>query len=108
MRPVESDQGNPTTSTTERPLRICVVFDDDTSASSAEVLIRHLASEYECDTHSFHIDELDRPAPVVAVARSASDADILDAGHFALDEQAGEVIRLTAAFMRKLRETGIK
>ena len=28
--------------------------------------------------------------------------------HFALDEQAGEVIRLTAAFMQKLWETGIK
>jgi len=37
-----------------------------------------------------------------------AEVHILDAGHFALDEQAGEVIRLTAAFMQKLRETGIK
>jgi len=37
-----------------------------------------------------------------------AEVHILDAGHFGLDEQAGEVIRLTAAFMQKLRETGIK
>jgi len=37
-----------------------------------------------------------------------AEVHILDAGHFALDEQAGEVVRLTAAFMQKLRETGIK
>ena len=45
-----------------------------------------------------------------AYRKDVPDAEvhILDAGHFALDEQAGEVIRLTAAFMQKLRETGIK
>ena len=32
-----------------------------------------------------------------------AEVHILDAGHFALDEQAGEVIRLTEAFMQKLR-----
>ena len=32
-----------------------------------------------------------------------AEVHVLDAGHFALDEQAGEVIRLTEAFMRKLR-----
>ena len=37
-----------------------------------------------------------------------AEVHILDAGHFALDEQAGEVIRLTSAFMQKFRETGIK
>ena len=37
-----------------------------------------------------------------------AEVHILDAGHFALDEQAPEVIRLTAAFMQKLGETGIK
>src|SRR6266576_2878843 len=37
-----------------------------------------------------------------------AEVHILDAGHFALDEQAGEVIRLTAAFMQGLRETEIK
>jgi hypothetical protein len=76
VRPVKSDQGNPTTSISERPLRICVVFDDDTSASSAEVLIRHVASEYECHRQSFSFDELDTPAPGVAAARSASESDI--------------------------------
>ena len=38
----------------------------------------------------------------------SAEVHILDAGHFALDEQGGEVIRLTATFMWKLRETGIK
>ena len=37
-----------------------------------------------------------------------AEVHILDAGHFALDEQADEVIRLTAAFMQKLPETEIK
>ena len=54
------------------------------------------------------------PSFVVAGAEAyrkdvpGAEVHILDAGHFALDEQAGEVIRLTAAFMQKLRETGIK
>jgi pimeloyl-ACP methyl ester carboxylesterase len=34
----------------------------------------------------------------------AAEVQILDAGHFALDEQAGEVIRLTEAFMQKLQK----
>jgi len=34
----------------------------------------------------------------------SAEVHILDAGHFALDEQAGEVIRLTAAVMRRLPE----
>jgi pimeloyl-ACP methyl ester carboxylesterase len=37
-----------------------------------------------------------------------AEVHILDAGHFALDEQADEVMRLTAAFMQKLQATGIK
>ncbi len=37
-----------------------------------------------------------------------AEVHVLDAGHFALDEQAGEVIRLTTAFMRKLQESGVK
>jgi pimeloyl-ACP methyl ester carboxylesterase len=37
-----------------------------------------------------------------------AEVHILDAGHFALDEQADEVIRLTATFMQKLPETGAK
>jgi hypothetical protein len=74
--PVSADQASPPAGATERPLRICVVFDDDASATSAEVLIRQVASGYECDTRSFRFAELDRPTPVVAAARSASDSDI--------------------------------
>jgi pimeloyl-ACP methyl ester carboxylesterase len=54
------------------------------------------------------------PSFVVAGAEAyrkdvpGAEVHILDAGHFALDEQAGEVIRLTAAFMQKLWETGIR
>jgi pimeloyl-ACP methyl ester carboxylesterase len=54
------------------------------------------------------------PSFVVAGAEAyrkdvpSAEVHILDAGHFALDEQADEVIRLTAVFMWKLRETGIK
>jgi hypothetical protein len=71
------DQRNPKTEATERPLKICVVFDDDVSASSAELLISHVASNYECETRTFRFDELDRPTPVVVAARSASSSDIL-------------------------------
>jgi len=58
-------------------MRICVVFDEDASAHSADVLIKHLASDYQCDTQLFRFDELDAPAPGVAAARSAADTDIL-------------------------------
>jgi hypothetical protein len=74
---VEPAQANPGKSGSERPLRICVVFDEDESAQSAEVLIRRVASNYECDRQSFRFDELDRPAPVLTAARSVSNADIL-------------------------------
>jgi hypothetical protein len=61
----------------ERPLRICVVFDEDTSATSAEVLITRVASDYECATQYLCFDELSRPKPGVAAARRVADADIL-------------------------------
>lgn len=77
MRPVGADQVCMPAVATERSLRICVVFDDEDSAWSAELLIRHVASGYDCEKQSFSFDELDRPAPVMAAARSASDADIL-------------------------------
>ena len=41
---------------TEQPLKICVVFDDDVSACGAQVLIRHVASDFACDTQSFRFD----------------------------------------------------
>jgi hypothetical protein len=75
--PVSADQTSRPAGATERPLRICVVFDDDDSAQSAEVLIRHVASDYECDQQSFSFDELDSPAPGVAAARSACNSDII-------------------------------
>jgi hypothetical protein len=71
----ESD--NAPTPDSERPLRICVVFDEEASAQSAEVFIRHVASDYLCDMQSFRFDDLDSPAPGVAAARSAADTDIL-------------------------------
>jgi hypothetical protein len=41
------------------------------------VLIKHVASDFRCDTQSFQFDELEPPAPGVAAARNASDTDIL-------------------------------
>src|SRR5947209_2306829 len=38
------------TGASKRPLRICVVFDEDASARSAEILISHVASDCRCDT----------------------------------------------------------
>src|SRR5882724_12639677 len=71
------DPDKKATRVSERPMRICVVFDEDASAHSAEVLIRHIAADYQCDKQSFRFDELDAPAPGVAAARSAADTDIL-------------------------------
>jgi hypothetical protein len=76
-RPRPENPDNKTTRVSERPLRICVVFDEDASGRSAEILIRHVASDYQCDTQSFRFDELNTPAPGVAAARSAADTDIL-------------------------------
>ncbi len=74
-RPENPDQQ--ATCVTERPLKICVVFDEEASNQNAEVLIRHVTSDYQCDTQSFHFDELHTPAPGVAAARNAADTDIL-------------------------------
>jgi hypothetical protein len=77
MCPVGADQTSPPAGATERPLRICVVFDDDASAQSAEVLIRHVTTGYECERQFFSFGELDPPAPGVAAARSACNSDII-------------------------------
>jgi hypothetical protein len=77
MCPAANDQASAPAAATERPLKMSVVFDDDASAQSAEVLIRHVASDYECDWQSFSFDELDAPAPGVAAARSACNSDII-------------------------------
>jgi len=71
------DPVNPTARAAEHLLKIRVVFDDDNSARSAEVLIKHVTAELECDTQSFDFDDLDSPGPGLAAARSASDTDIL-------------------------------
>jgi hypothetical protein len=76
-RPRPGDSDNTPTRATERPLRICVVFDEDASARSAEVFIRHVASDYQCDTQSFRFDDLDAPASGVTAARSAAGTDIM-------------------------------
>jgi hypothetical protein len=77
MCPIGGDQANPPAGGTERPIRISVVFDDDASAQSAEALIRHVTSGYECDKQSFSFDELDPPGPGVAAARSACNSDMI-------------------------------
>jgi len=77
MCPSGADQASPLGAANERPLKICVVFDDEASSQSAEVLIRHVASDYQRDTQSFRFDELDPPGPSIAAARSACDTDIL-------------------------------
>lgn len=69
--------GKTATPKPEQPLKISIVFDDDVSARSAEVFIKHVASDFPRDTQSFRFDELDPPGPGVAAARSASDTDIL-------------------------------
>lgn len=77
MYPRFEDTGNPATRATDRPLKIRVVFDNDVSAHSAEVLIKHVTSGLEYDTRSFAFDDLDLPGPGIAAARDASDTDIL-------------------------------
>jgi hypothetical protein len=59
------------------PLKICIVFDDDASALSAEVLIRHTAPDLPCEVRLFAFDELDPPGPGVTAARTASNSDVL-------------------------------
>jgi hypothetical protein len=68
---------NPAGRETERPLRICIVFDDDASVRCAEALINHVASAYKCKAQSFSFEQLEAPAPGGAAARRACDADIL-------------------------------
>jgi hypothetical protein len=75
--PVGTGRANPPAAATERPIRVSIVFDDEASAESAEVLIRHVASNYECERQSFSFDELDAPAPGLAAARSACNSDII-------------------------------
>jgi hypothetical protein len=72
MHPRPEDPGNPTARATERPLKIRVVFDDDSSARGAEVLIKHVTADLECDTRSFDFDDLDSSGTGLAAARNAS------------------------------------
>jgi hypothetical protein len=72
-----ADKDNLITQPAARPLKICVVFDDDASERSAEVLIQHTAPDLPCDVQTFNFDELDPPGPGVTAARNASDCDIL-------------------------------
>jgi hypothetical protein len=74
--PRGADPASTPAAVTDRPLRICVVFDDDDSAWSAELLIRQVAAGYDSEKQSFRFDELEPPAPGVAAARGASNSDI--------------------------------
>ena len=60
-----------------QPVKICVVFDEEASVGNAEVLIKHVASNFGCESQSYHFDELDEPAPRAAAARFASATDVL-------------------------------
>src|SRR5882724_4405324 len=75
--PTPEDPVHQTARATERPLKIHIVFDDDVSARSAEVLIKHMTSDYECDTRSVAFEDLHSPGRGLAAARSAFDTDIL-------------------------------
>jgi hypothetical protein len=63
--------------TNERPLRICVVFDEPGSAGCAKSLVTKVASDYECDMRRYQFDDLDAPNAGIAAAREACDTDIL-------------------------------
>jgi len=63
--------------TTLAPIEICVAFDEEASARSADILIKHVVSDLEYDSQTFRFDELDPPGPCVAAARSASAMDLL-------------------------------
>lgn len=69
--------GNMKTQNSGRRLKICIVFDEESSARNAEVLIRHVTSDFECDTQLFKFDQLRSPQPRVKIARSTYNADIL-------------------------------
>ena len=60
-----------------QPVKISVVFDEEASVGNAEVLIKHVASNFGCESQSYHFDELDHPVPGTAAARFASATDIL-------------------------------
>ena len=69
--------GNMKTQDFGRKLKICIVFDEESSARNAEVLIRHVTSDFEYDTRLFKFDQLRSPQPRIKIARSTYDADIL-------------------------------
>jgi hypothetical protein len=75
--PGSEDEDKKIARVSERPLRICVAFDEDASGRSAEILIKHVASDHRCERQSFRFDELDPPVHSVAAARSAADTDVL-------------------------------
>ena len=65
------------TRVSERPLRICVVFDEDANGRRSEILIRHLAPDQHCEKQMFGFDELEEPVHAVAAARSTADTEVL-------------------------------
>jgi len=75
--PVSDNPKGEATLAVERPIKICVVFDENSSAGNAEVLIKQVASNFACETQSFRFDELDQPAPGVSAAVDATATDIL-------------------------------
>jgi hypothetical protein len=80
ISPADSRSGksdNKRTPMAERPLRICVVFDEPAGARDAEVLIMQVASGFKCEKQTFRFYELNTPKRGVAAARKVADTDIL-------------------------------
>jgi hypothetical protein len=81
LRPIvrsgSHDPNKKPTRVSERPLKICVVFDEDANGRSAEILIRHLAPDQYCERQMFGFHELEEPVHAVAAARSTANTEVL-------------------------------
>ena len=75
--PRSDDSQNDGALMVRRPLRVCVVFDEQASAHSAEVLITQVTPDVLCDKQTFRFDELNAPKRGVAAARKVADTHIL-------------------------------
>ena len=75
--PGTDDSQNDRTLMDKRPLRVCVVFDEQESAHSAEVLITHVTPDVLCEKQTFRFDELNAPKRGVAAAQKVADTHIL-------------------------------
>jgi hypothetical protein len=77
LDPGSDDSQNDGTLMDRRPLRVCVVFDEQANAHCAEVLITHVTPDVPCEKQTFRFDELNAPKRGVAAARKVADTHIL-------------------------------